>query len=263
MKHECPRCDDTGLKDYASFGMDPCECRLPAPALPAPVIIGPATLYLGDAYTIRPTLGWMDGDIMDPPYVIKVSGGGAWRAARPGFDQIEDADLHCGFDLSIINPLQCGAVIVFASNDQLADLLRHMKGNFQRHALCVWQKANPQPMANKAYRTDCEFYVHGWSSGFHPAGTVSEKLRVRQFASPRGADRHDHPTCKPLPLMESIMRNISGRKICDPFMGTGTTGIAALRAGKQFWGIERDPRHFETAVNRLEAEWEAMQRKPN
>jgi hypothetical protein len=47
----CPRCDDTGLKDYAGFGMDLCECRLPAPALPAPIIIGPATLHLGDGPT--------------------------------------------------------------------------------------------------------------------------------------------------------------------------------------------------------------------
>jgi len=182
----------------------------------APTIIGPATLYLGDAYAIRPTLGWMDADMFDPPYVISASGGGKWRSARPGFDQIEDQGLHTGFDLSIINPLLCGAAVVFASNEQLAELLAHVKGNFHRDALCVWQKVNPQPMANKSYRTDCEFYVHAWQRGHHPAGDVGEKLRVRRFASPRGADRFGHPTCKPLPLMDSIIANLSGHSVAIP-----------------------------------------------
>ena len=212
-----------------------------------------ATLYLGDAYQIRPTLGRFDADVFDPPYLIDASGGGHYRRRRPNFDRMMAEDLHKGFDLSIINPLLCGAAVVFASNNQLAKLLAHMEGSFTRNALCVWQKVNPQPIANKHYRSDCEFYVHAWSHGFHPAGDVSAKLRVRRFSSPRGADRHDHPTCKPLPLMESIIANVAGTTVCDPFMGSGTTGAAAIRAGKRFVGIEHNRTHFETACRRIAA----------
>jgi site-specific DNA-methyltransferase (adenine-specific) len=168
-------------------------------------------------------------------------------------------DLHKGFDMAIINPLLCSAAVAFASNNQLAKLLSHMAGNFDRHALCIWQKTNPQPIANKSYRTDCEFYVHAWRRDFHPVGDVSQKLRIRRVTSPRGADRHGHPTCKPLQLMDSIMLNVAGRAVCDPFMGSGTTGVAAIRAGKIFTGIEQNPDHFATAVARITAAWEAMQ----
>ena len=224
-------------------------------------IIGPATLYLGDAYTIRPTLGWMDADVFDPPYLIEVSGGGHYRKRRPNFDRMMMEDLHKGFDMGIINPLLCGAAVVFASNNQLPELLAHMTGSFDRNALCIWQKVNPQPIANKSYRTDCEFYVHAWSRGYHPVGTVTDRLRIRRFASPRGADRHDHPTCKPEALMTSIMTNIAGQTVCDPFMGSGTTGVAAIRAGKRFTGIEQNPTHFKTAVARISAAWAQIQRE--
>lgn len=217
------------------------------------ITIGPATLYLGDAYEIRPTLGFHDADVMDPPYLINVSGGGHYRKRRPNFDRIAQQSLHRGFDMAIVNPLLCGAAIVFAHNDQLAELLARVSGQFHRHALCVWQKTNPQPVANKHYRPDAEFYVHAWNRGYHPAGAMTELLRVSRITSPRGAARFDHPTTKPDALMTKILANVAGETVCDPFMGTGSTGVAAIRAGKRFTGIEKDPAHFATAVARLTA----------
>lgn len=216
-----------------------------------------ATLYCGDAYIIRPTLGFMDADVMDPPYVINATGAGKYRKRRPMFDQLIADNLHRGFDMDIINPQTCGAAIVFAHNDQLAQLLARVQG-FHRHALCVWQKTNPQPVANKHYRPDAEFYVHAWQRGYHPQGAANDKLRVSRITSPRGPARFDHPTTKPDELMTKIMRNVAGDRICDPFMGTGSTGVAAIRAGKHFVGIEHNPRHFDTAVTRITAAIEEM-----
>jgi len=212
-----------------------------------------ATLYLGDANAIRPTLGFMDCDCLDPPYLIKASGGGEYRKRRPMMDELIRLDLHRGFDMSIVNPLLCGSAIVFAHNDQLAELLDRMKGGFHRHALCVWQKTNPQPVANRHYRPDVEFYVHAWQRGHHPQGDMADKLRVSRIASPRGPARFGHPTTKPDDLMNKIMANIAGHNVCDPFMGTGSTGVAAIRAGKYFTGIERDPKWFAIARQRIEA----------
>ncbi len=220
------------------------------------VHIGPHRLFLGDAYAIRPSLGWMDADVMDPPYLINATGGGRYRKRRPMFDQIQSEGLAAGFDISIINPLLCGAAVVFASNDQLADLLVHLRGTFHRHALCVWQKTNPQPTANKSYRTDAEFYVHAWRRDHHPIGDATEKLRVSRITSPRGPARFRHSTTKPDLLMDKIIRNVAGETICDPFMGTGSTGVAAIRAGRIFTGIEHNQKHFETAVARCAAAWE-------
>lgn len=211
-----------------------------------------AVLYCGDAYAIRPTLGFMDADVMDPPYVIRANGGGQYRKRRPMMDQLIAEGLHRGFDMEIIDLRRCGSTIIFAHNDQLAQLLARVQG-FHRHALCVWQKNNPQPVANKHYRPDVEFYVHAWNRGYHPQGDMSDKLRVSRIGSPRGPARFDHPTTKPDDLMTKIMRNVAGERICDPFMGTGSTGVAAIRAGKRFVGIEHNPKHFETAVARIRA----------
>jgi hypothetical protein len=217
----------------------------------APITIGPATLYCGDAYAIRPGLGFFDADCLDPPYLIRATGAGRYRKKRPNMDQLIADDLHVGFDMAIINPLLCGAAIVFAHNDQLAELLAIAQGQFHRHALCIWQKTNPQPIANKHYRSDCEFYVHTWNRGFHPAGEIGEKFRISRVTSPRGDARFGHPTTKPDVLMDKIMTNLAGESVCDPFMGTGSTGVAAIRAGKRFTGIEKNPAHFATAVARI------------
>lgn len=228
-----------------------CLPVLDIPPIPDPVEIGPHRLFLGDAYAIRPTLGWMDADILDPPYLIRASGGGRYRKRRPMMDRLIDEGLHKGFDLSIVNPLYCGSTIIFAHNDQLADLLVHLRGSFHRHALCVWQKVNPQPVANKHYRPDAEFYVHAWNHGHHPMGDMADKLRVSRIGSPRGTSKYGHPTTKPDALMTKIVRNVAAKTICDPFMGTGSTGVAAIRAGRIFTGIEHNPAHFATAVQRI------------
>jgi site-specific DNA-methyltransferase (adenine-specific) len=226
--------------------------------MPDMVSIGPHRLYLGDAYIIRPTLGWMDADVMDPPYQFRAQGGGAYRNARSGgMDQIVSEELHKGFEFSIINPLLCGSAVVFCHNDQLAKLLPFVDGNFERYALCVWQKKNPQPFANKHYRPDVEFYVHCWSRGYHPQGGLSEKARTVDAYSVRGKAKRGHPTVKPDAVMDKIVRNVAGSTVCDPFMGTGSTGVAAIKAGLIFTGIEHNPAHFETAVARLHEAHEA------
>jgi site-specific DNA-methyltransferase (adenine-specific) len=68
--------------------------------------------------------------------------------------------------------------------------------------------------------------------------------------------RFGHPTPKPDILMNKILANLAGETICDPFMGTGSTGVAAIRAGRIFTGIEHNPKHFETAVRRVTAAYE-------
>jgi len=215
------------------------------------VQIGPHRLFFGDAYATRPTLGRMDADVMDPGYKFRAQGGGHYRASRKGMDEIIEQQLDQGFDKRIINPLLCGSVVVFCHNDQLPDLLPFVAGNFERVVLCMWQKTNPQPVANKHYRPDVEPYIHAWSGNFHPRGQLRDLFRIVTAGSARGRMRYGHPTPKPDAVMTKIVRNVAGRTICDPFMGTGSTGVAAIRAGRTFTGIEHNPKHFATAVARI------------
>lgn len=223
------------------------------------VTIGSATLYHGDAYAIRPTLGFFCADVLDPPYAFDNSGGGAFRKARGASDQIVAEQLDRGFDRAIVNPLLCGAAVVFCHNDQLPELLPYLNGLFHRFALLSWIKPNPSPMRNKHYLADTEPYIHAWNRGYHPGGDHHDMHRWHQCGS-TPAKLFRHPTVKPAGLMDKIVRNVAGYSICDPFMGTGSTGVAAIRAGKRFVGIEHNPQHFETAVRRIKQAWSEVTR---
>lgn len=219
---------------------------------PCVVEVGPHRLHLGDAYAIRPTLGWMDCDCMDPPYLIATSGGGKFRSDRPYLDQIAEQGLDADFDHMIINPLMCGAVVSFCSNDQLPKLSTYLDGSFHRFAVCAWRKLTPMPVANKHYVPEIELYIHAWNRGYSPTGELADLKRIVDCRSRQSKD-FDHPTVKPDAVMDKIMRNVSGSTVCDPFMGTGSTGVAAVRAGKVFHGIEHNERHFTTACDRIRA----------
>lgn len=215
--------------------------------------IGRATLYQGDAYEMAHSLGRFDVLCTDPPYVIKLSGGGKFRSTRPHFNAVMEQELDVGFQHSIINPLLYSSVFVFCHNDQVAKLMTYLEGNYFRVAICFWEKTNPMPVANRSYRPDIEIYLHAWQEGYHPTGDLADKGHVVRNRGGRMAD-WGHPTVKPDIVMDKLITNANGRRVLDPFMGTGSTGIAALRAGREFVGIEKNEKHFETALRRFEKE---------
>jgi site-specific DNA-methyltransferase (adenine-specific) len=211
--------------------------------------IGNATLYHGDCYEIAPCLGYFDALVTDPPYIFETSGGGRFRRDRQNMDDIIEAGLDKGFNHAIINTLLYRSSVVFCHNDQLPKLLPYLDGCYRRTALCAWHKKNPMPVANKHYLPDTEFYIHAWNEGGHPIGELTEKRRY--IETNNGKSEFDHPTVKPLEVMDKIMKNVNGQTIIDPFMGTGTTGLAALKAGKTFVGIEKEQKYFDIACQRI------------
>lgn len=213
--------------------------------------VGLATLILGDAYTNLP-IGRRYHLIMDPPYKFDTSGGGKFRAARGHTEQIAAEGLDQDFDHSIINPLMHESVIVFCHNDQVPRLSTHLAGYYERVVTCMWQKSNPMPVANKHYQPDSEIYFHAWSGSAYPRGVLADKKRIVTTPVGRSGD-YDHPTVKPDAVMDKIVRNCAPGLIVDPFMGTGSTLVAAVKAGRECIGIEHNPKHYATALRRLEA----------
>ena len=230
-----------------------CDTANQSPERPAYAVkyIGDATLYLGDCYEVfREFSPDFDALITDPPYDFETSGGGIFRRNRTVMDQIAENGLDKGFDLEGL-PLHIGkSAVFFCHNDQLPDLLLVLRQRYERFAVCSWHKSNPMPVANKHYRPDTEFYVHAWRKGGHPVGDLRDLGRY--VIAPVGKSDFDHPTVKPLAVMDKVVRNVQGDIILDPFMGSGSTGIAALRAGRKFVGIEKNPKFFDIAVRRVE-----------
>lgn len=212
-------------------------------------VIGNCTLYLGECEAILPAIGRVDVLVSDPPYLFRASGGGKMRKERKCLEAIIANELDQGFDLSIINPLLYRSAVVFCHNDQLHKVLPHMAGSYHRHVLCTWEKSNPMPVHNKNYLPDLEPYIHAWNAGGHPLGEYADKKRTIRTVN--GKSEWDHPTCKPDAVMNKIMRNVNGDSVIDPFMGSGSTGVSAIRHGKSFIGIEKNPKYFSIAVQRI------------
>ena len=208
------------------------------------------TLYLGDSRDIVPSLGRVDSVVCDPPYEFQSSGGGLFRASRQGWmTAVSESQLDRGFDHSFLTSDICDSAVCFCHNDQIPALSAWFSEQFERFVLLMWHKTNPMPVANKHYIPDTEFYFHAWNKASFPTGEL--KSKGWYFMAPVGSSDFDHPTVKPLPLMEKIIRNVQGKTILDPYCGTGSTGIAAIRDNRNFIGVEINQKYFDIACFRI------------
>lgn len=223
-----------------------------------PTIIGNATLYLGDCRDILPTLERVDAVVTDPPYVLSDSGPGEshFGMSLNKFDGEEYKAIVNGFDVEgIFGALEAVCqpfnLFCFCSNKQISSIMAFHEAKGRSTTLLVWHKINAAPFANGVWRGDIEYCVHAKDSGAVFVGGAQEKKKVSEY--PLVQD-DAHPTVKPLPLMRKYVAICShaNQTILDPFMGSGTTGVAAVQMGRRFIGIEREPKYFEIACRRIE-----------
>jgi site-specific DNA-methyltransferase (adenine-specific) len=190
--------------------------------------IGSATLYLADCMEVLPTLPRVDAVITDPPYGISFAAQPTkWQ--RLAGKQAEDWDNQTVPDIDALRDL--GDVqIVWGGN------YYHLPPT--RGWLCWFKPDAPPSMAH---------FELAWTNMDRNARQFSQSI------SATNPERVGHPTQKPLALMKWCIEQ-AGRPqtILDPFMGSGTTGVAAVQMGRQFIGIEREPSYFEIACKRIE-----------
>jgi len=123
-----------------------------------------------------------------------------------------------------------------------------INAGFEAHNLLVWKKQNTT--ANRWYMKNCEYTLFLRKGAAFSINNKSSQT-VHEFLNPVGLKVH--PTQKPVELMEMYITNSSnkGDIVLDPFMGSGTTGVACARAGRRFIGIELDQNYFEIASDRI------------
>ena len=194
-------------------------------------VIGSARLILGDCREVLPTLGHVDCVVTDPPYGIGEDGGVfrgrkgggvrvlpkmGWDCARPGreiFDMMQAAS---------------DEQIIWGGN-YFADYLPPSKG------WLYWQK------------------LMGGDFSDGELAWTSRDRAVREFTKCNKAHGKEHPTQKPVELMEWCLGFLpNAHTILDPFMGSGTTGVACARLGRRFIGVEIEEKYFSIACRRIE-----------
>lgn len=190
-------------------------------------------LYCGDCREILPRLSGIDAVVTDPPYAMGDAlhrpgdtEGNSWRkqfaAGRPTWDEPVGDVIDAMIGLGV-------PTIIWGANHYAVPPSR---------AWLVWDKVS-----------------RGWTSGYCELAWTNLDQPIRAFDYARcelASEGKEHPTQKPQPLMEWCMGFVpEACVVLDPFMGSGTTGVAAVRTGRKFIGIEIDERYCEIAMRRI------------
>lgn len=207
-------------------------------------IIGDCTLYLGDCLEVMPTLAKVDAVVTDPPYGIgidkamhKQSGKkyGNAAAAKSHYEYTDWDSKPIGKEF--IDAIKGAAynIIIFGGN------------YFElQPARCwlIWDKENgtnefaDAELAWTNLDKPVRLFRHMWNGMIRKGGE----------------ERVGHPTQKPLNVMIWVIKQLpsTDQTILDPFMGSGTTGVACVKLGRKFIGIEKEPKYFDIACRRIE-----------
>jgi site-specific DNA-methyltransferase (adenine-specific) len=235
--------------------------------------IGNATLYMGDSLEMLQLLAAasVDAVVTDPPY----SSGGAFRGDRAagtgskylqsgsgnvqllqdfGGDARDQRGFHfwsalwAGAALRVAKPGAPG--LFFTDWRQLPISTDYLQaGGWVWRGLVPWAKKSARPQLGR-FSAQCEYVVWGSAGPMPVSRGVGCLPGFYEFQSP--TDR-EHITQKPVELMLAMVQICEpGGLVLDPFMGSGTTGVAAVQSGRQFIGCEQHPGYFDIACRRVE-----------
>lgn len=205
-------------------------------------VIGSATLYLGDC---RELAVEADAVVSDPPYGMgwntdstRFTGGQRSPLEIEGRDDWGDV----ANDATPFDPtpwLRYPSAILWGAN--------HYADKLPRGTTLVWLKKDDHLFGT--FLSDAEI---GWQKGGHGVYVYREQFPPPSRMAENGG-KVAHPTQKPIGLMNWCLSRIKASgTVLDPYMGSGTTGIACVTRGLKFIGVEIDPRHFDTACERIE-----------
>lgn len=226
-------------------------------------IIGNARLILGDALEIAPRLGKVSHIITDPPYeaIMHASKSGMKGLVRPdGSHHWKPLDFapidEIRRDVVTLGVAMCeGWFIAFCTSEGVgrwADEINASTMKYKR--ACVWIKPDSTPQMNgQGPAQGAEHFVCAWAGTGFARWNAGGKRGVYTHNVNNAERTGRHPTEKPRRLMSEIVADFTsaGQTILDPFMGSGTTGVAAVMAGRNFIGIEQNEAYFELACERL------------
>ena len=222
-------------------------------------IIGDCRLILGDSLAILPTLA-VDHVIGDPPYEDELHNAMGRIQRNDGREMVQDLGfegVNAGRSAIAAASVQAssGWVLLFT----LAEGVRAWRDDLQAvgakwDTTCFWIKPDASPRFNgQGPARGAECFVTCWAGTGYRKWNGGGKRGIYTHCVNTGR-QGEHPTEKPVPLMMDLVADFTqpGQTICDPFMGSGTTGVACVALGRSFVGIEQNERWFDLACRRIE-----------
>jgi site-specific DNA-methyltransferase (adenine-specific) len=229
--------------------------------------IGDATLYLGDCREILPTFGKVDAVVTDPPYSVSVAGSAHHGQKGQGTRRLDffegDSDWQAMTNMVVEVAhlttgllFETGSMYWWCGHRQFGPLVGFFEDEGFSTRFLVWRKECPAPAPPGAgYPSGAELCVYAYKPGRTFNGTMPSSVIDSDSFRYGQPGKVDHPTQKPIKVIEPLVRISSnpGETILDPFMGSGTTGVACAKLGRKFIGIEIEERYFSIACKRIEA----------
>lgn len=220
-------------------------------------IIGDATLYLGDCLEILPDLGPVDCVIADPPYLINSKSSGGRGKLNPWADMCNNSVFWEAWLDLCRSRLAKGALWTFLNWRTFCSVQKAVCDLGESIAsTLVWDKGG-MGTGLRGLRPRYELVALLLFGGFGIANRRAQDITTVAWS---GGRHVHHPAQKPVKLIERLLNwsTVAGDTALDPFMGSGTTGVAALGMGRKFIGIEQGKASFEIACQRLEQAQEAL-----
>ena len=222
-------------------------------------------IYYGDAYELIKQIDDKSIDLIitDPPYDIQsIRGAGIMVSRNKGnfSREIEENGLDKGMDYSILDEfvrvLKKINVYIWCNKSMILPLLKYFveekKCNYE---MIIWAKENPIPFCGTHYLVDKEYCLYFWEQG----ATIDipfERARTVYLTKNNIEDKKNfkHPTIKNIKIIENLVANSSqtDEVILDPFVGSGTTCVAAKRLGRKYIGFEINEKYYKIAKDRLQ-----------
>ena len=222
-------------------------------------------IYLGDAYELIKKVPEKSVDLImtDPPYQIYGlhKDSGILKGRKNSHNkQLLENNLGDGIDLKILDQfvrvMKKINVYIWCNKEQIYDYLTYFvekkKCNFE---IIVWAKPNPAPFTNGHYLKDKEYCLFFWEKGVKLGGDYhSLKTYYVKSTNTDDKDNYLHPTIKPIDIIENLIRNSCRAEglVFDPFVGSGTTCLAAKHLGLNYLGFEINETYCKIAKDRLE-----------
>ena len=220
--------------------------RMPDAVAPLPSsaekrIIGKATLYRADCFDVLPALEPVDAVVTDPPYCI----GFTYRSYDDAPSRYQD--LMTRLVPELVRVTNDGPCFVWQSPLKVAQWPSYFPAGFRIVAACKLYPEHRGRLPTLSW--DPVIFWSGRSRIHDELPRDWDVADLRPWDGYRGGN--PVPCPRPLQQVRYFCDSVRGESVLDPFMGSGTTGVAAVLAGKRFVGIERDPVYFEYACQRL------------
>lgn len=230
-------------------------------------------IILGDAYKLIKDIPDKSVDLIvtDPPYEIEgihESGILKGRYETSHANKLAETDLDKGIDLKILDDfvrvMKKINIYIWCNKEQIYDYMTYFvkerRCNFE---ILIWGKENPAPFCGTHYLKDKEYCLYFWEQGAE-VYIPFDRAKTYFISKTNVADKEDygHPTIKPIELIKTLIMNSTNKNkwggveenrpvVLDPFVGSGTTCVAAKELGCNYIGFEINENYYKIAVDRL------------